>query len=58
MPLTTSDSFSLLGCITFVYVAVRLTIKIIYRLTCSGIRKIEDRKQNDNYADDPTNFED
>jgi hypothetical protein len=58
MPHTMSDWFSLLGCITFVYVVVRLAIKVIYRLTCWVIRKIEAQNSEDDRADDPTNFED
>lgn len=52
MPHTIMDWFSLLGCMTFIYILVLLALKILYRLTCWGIRKIEARKQEDNYADD------
>jgi hypothetical protein len=57
MPHNISEWFSLLGCITFVYVVVRLAIKIIYRLVCRAIEKKEAQNRDDNYADDSDNGE-
>jgi flagellar biosynthesis/type III secretory pathway M-ring protein FliF/YscJ len=55
MPHTTLDWFSLLGCITAVYIVARLVIKIIYRLVCRAIEKREAENRDDNYADDSDN---
>ena len=52
MPHTTSDWFCLLGCIAFVYVVVRVAIKIIYRIICRAIEKREAQNCDDNVADE------
>ena len=52
MPHTTMDWFSLVGCISFVYVIARLTIKIIYRIVCRAIDETEAQNHEENYPDD------
>jgi hypothetical protein len=42
MPTTLNQFFILFGCITAVYVAARLTIKILYRTTVWAINKMEE----------------
>ena len=44
MPYSMTEIFSLIGCIAFLYVAIRSIVRGLYRLVCWAIRKLGGRE--------------